>query len=181
MLPTVKGDKKAEFTAKLVQKFSETLIETLKNHPINVKRKKEGKPYTNYVTLRGCGQMLNLLDFKEKFNMRPFMIAPTAIIRGVGITLGIPLLEVKGATGYYDSNLNGKALTAAKAFKSDKFDFGFVHVKSVDDAGHDKDHKIKVEQLEKSDRMIKTFIDEVKGDKERDYIIIITGDHTTPT
>ena len=37
------------------------------------------------------------------------------------------------------------AVAAAEAFKSDKYDFGFVHVKSVDDAGHDKDHKIKVE------------------------------------
>ena len=113
--------------------------------------------------------------------MRPFIIAPTAIIRGVGITLGIPLIEVKGATGYYDSNLNGKAIAAAKAFKSNEYDFGFVHVKSVDDAGHDKDHKMKVEQLEKSDKMIKTFIDEVKDDAEHDYIIVITGDHTTPT
>lgn len=177
----MKDDKKAIFTAKLVQKFSETLIETLKNHPINMQRKKQGKPYTNFVTLRGCGQMLKLTQFKERFKMRPFMIAPTAIIRGVGQTLGIPLIEVKGATGYYDSNLNGKALTAAEAFKSNKYDFGFVHVKAVDDAGHDKDHKIKVEQLEKCDKMIKTFIDKVKDDKDHDYIIIITGDHTTPT
>ena len=125
--------------------------------------------------------MLNLMHFKDRFNMRPFMISPTAIIRGVGRTLGIPLIEVEGATGYYDSNLNGKAKAAAKAFKSNQYDFGFVHVKAVDDAGHDKDHKIKVEQLEKSDRMIKTFIDEVKDDKDHDYIIIVTGDHTTPT
>jgi len=42
------------------------------------------------------------------------MIAPTAIIRGVGITFGIPLIEVEGTTGYYDSNLNGKAAKAAE-------------------------------------------------------------------
>jgi 2,3-bisphosphoglycerate-independent phosphoglycerate mutase len=73
------------------------------------------------------------------------MIAPTAIIRGIGKTIGIPLIEVEGTTGYYDSNLNGKASTAANLLKSDKYDFGFVHVKATDDAGHDKDHKIKVE------------------------------------
>ena len=68
------------------------------------------------------------------------MIAPTAIIRGVGITAGIPLIEVEGTTGYYDSNLNGKAAKAAELLKTDEYDFGFVHVKGTDDAGHDKSH-----------------------------------------
>jgi len=40
------------------------------------------------------------------------MIAPTAIIRGTGITFGIPVFDVEGTTGYYDSNLNNKALKA---------------------------------------------------------------------
>jgi 2,3-bisphosphoglycerate-independent phosphoglycerate mutase len=30
---------KAHFTAELVQKFSETIRETLRNHPINIERK----------------------------------------------------------------------------------------------------------------------------------------------
>ena len=29
--------------------------------------------------------------FQEKHNLRPFMISPTAIIRGVGITFGIKI------------------------------------------------------------------------------------------
>lgn len=98
--------------------------------------------------------MLKLQSFKDKYGMRPFMIAPTAIIRGVGITLNIPLIEVEGTTGYYDSNLNGKAKKAANLLRSNEYDFGFVHVKATDDAGHDKDHKIKVEQFEKCDQMI---------------------------
>jgi 2,3-bisphosphoglycerate-independent phosphoglycerate mutase len=92
------------------------------------------------------------------------MIAPTAIIRGVGITLGMDLVDVEGTTGYYDSNLDGKARKAAELLKYGLYDFGFVHVKATDDAGHDKDHLIKVEQLEKCDRMIGTFIEAVKYD-----------------
>lgn len=109
------------------------------------------------------------------------MIAPTAIIRGVGITFGIPLVEVEGATGYYDSNLDGKATKAAELLKSGEYDFGFVHVKATDDAGHDKNHNIKVEQLEKCDRMVSTFIKSVENDKNHEYIVVVTGDHTTPT
>ena len=108
------------------------------------------------------------------------MIAPTAIIRGVGITFEIPIIEVEGTTGFYDSNLNGKAIKAAELLKSDDYDFGFVHVKATDDAGHDKSPRIKVEQFEKCDQMINTFLEAIK-DSEHEYIICITGDHTTPT
>ena len=112
----------------------------MRNHPINVERKSKGLPYTNFVTLRGCGQRLDVPSFEEKYGLKPFMIAPTAIIRGVGITFQIPLIEVEGATGYYDSNLNGKALKAAELLKGNQYDFGFVHVKATDDAGHDFSH-----------------------------------------
>ena len=40
------------------------------------------------------------------------MIAPTAIIRGAGMTFGIPMVEVEETTGYYNSNLNNKSLKA---------------------------------------------------------------------
>jgi len=79
-------------------------------------------------------------SFQEKYGLKPFMIAPTAIIRGIGITFGIPLIEVEGTTGYYDSNLNGKAQKAGELLRSADYDFGFVHVKATDDAGHDKSH-----------------------------------------
>jgi 2,3-bisphosphoglycerate-independent phosphoglycerate mutase len=73
------------------------------------------------------------------------MIAPTAIIRGAGMTFGIPIVEVEDTTGYYNSNLNNKALKAIELITSEEYDYGFVHVKAVDDAGHDKSLKIKVE------------------------------------
>ena len=100
------------------------------------------------VTLRGAGKKLDIPTFESKHELKPFVIAPTAIIRGVGLQLGIDLLDdVEGMTGYYDSNLEGKCLRAGKEFieNKNKYDFGFVHVKAVDDAGHDKNEKIKIE------------------------------------
>lgn len=77
--------------------------------------------------------------FVEVHNgLRPFMIAPTAIIRGAGISFGIPIVEVEGTTGYYNSNLNNKALKAIELLSTSDYDYGFLHVKAVDDAGHDK-------------------------------------------
>lgn len=36
------------------------------------------------------------------------MIAPTCIIKGLGISVGMDIAEVKGATGSYDSNYYNK-------------------------------------------------------------------------
>lgn len=73
------------------------------------------------------------------------MIAPTAIIRGAGLSIGMDIIEVEGTTGYYNSNLNNKALKAIEMITSTKYDYGFVHIKAIDDAGHDKNLKMKVE------------------------------------
>lgn len=89
------------------------------------------------------------------------MIAPTAIIRGTGITFKIPIIEVEDTTGYYNSNLNNKATKAVQMITSSDYDFGFVHVKAVDDTGHDKNLKMRVEQLEKVDRAIGILIQQL--------------------
>jgi Predicted phosphoglycerate mutase, AP superfamily len=46
------------------------------------------------------------------------MIAPTAIIRGLGITLGIDIIDVPGTTGDYNTNLNLKGQRAAEVITS---------------------------------------------------------------
>lgn len=110
------------------------------------------------------------------------MLAPTAIIRGTGITFGIPIFEVEGATGFYDSNLDNKSARAIEFITKDEFDFGFVHIKAIDDAGHDKNLQMKVTQLEKVDKSIGIVIDKLNelSNEKNQYIICVTGDHTTP-
>ena len=64
-------------------------------------------------------------------------------------------------TGYYDSNLEGKCLRGAEEFieNKNKYDYGFIHVKAVDDAGHDKSERIKIEQIEKADKALAKLIE----------------------
>ena len=99
------------------------------------------------VTLRGCGQRIDVPTFESLHGLRPCMVGPTAIIRGVTMTFGMSVVESEGATGYYDSNLDGNldGKMTAMAGAISNYDFGFVHVKGVDDAGHDKSFDIKHE------------------------------------
>lgn len=99
--------------------------------------------------------VIDVRSFEETHEgLRPFMIAPTAIIRGTGATFQIPIIDVEDTTGYYNSNLNNKAAKAIENIVLMDYDFGFVHIKAVDDTGHDKDLKKKIEQLEKVDKSI---------------------------
>ena len=43
------------------------------------------------VLLRGAGQRISVQTFEEKHGLKAFMVAPTAIIRGVGLTIGMDL------------------------------------------------------------------------------------------
>ena len=45
------------------------------------------------------------------------------------------------------------------------YDFGFIHIKAVDDAGHDKNVEMKLKFLEKTDQMIKHLIDNLQSNK----------------
>ena len=178
----------AVYTAELINVISDEITNVLSKHPINIERKALGLPHTNMVTLRGAGVVCEVPSFIESHGLKPFMIAPTAIIRGVGKTFGFDLIDdVTGMTGFYDSNLEGKCVRAASEFIENKngYDFGFVHIKAVDDAGHDKDSDMKVTQLEKVDRALAKLVNmmgqhALENEATTDYILCVTGDHTTP-
>jgi 2,3-bisphosphoglycerate-independent phosphoglycerate mutase len=53
---------------------------------------------------------------------------------------------VEGATGDYHTNLGAKkdALIRLLTPPDASYSFGFLHVKAVDDAGHDKNRGLKV-------------------------------------
>ena len=80
------------------------------------------------------------------------MVAPTKIIAGLGLSLGIDILEAPGATGDYRTLLTSKATAIAGALSApsnscpnvfvpgsdehkpgrpDGYDFGFFHIKVV--------------------------------------------------
>ena len=103
------------------------------------------------LLLRGCGKKIDAPSFAEMHDgLRGCMIAPTKIIAGIGKTFGIDILPVEGATGDYHTRLSRKAARAARALGGEApscsrsgmngkepYDFCFLHVKGIDDAGHD--------------------------------------------
>ena len=77
--------------------------------------------------------------------------------------LCIDIIDVPGATGDYDSNFEAKGLKAVDVLFSERgYDFGFVHIKAVDDAGHDRDVQLKLELLERFDDALKSVLKKLR-------------------
>lgn len=94
--------------------------------------------------------------------MKSFLIAPTCIIAGLGTTAGMDIIQVPGATGDYHTNFQAKTNAAVENLTQGKYDFGFLHIKAVDDAGHDRNVNLKVKRSShrlKIHRYIKLWLD----------------------
>ena len=172
----------AIYTAKVVNALSDTFRKALMEHPINKERIEQGKEPANVILLRGPGMRLNVQPFNERHNIRAFMIAPTAIIAGLGISIGLPIIKVEGATGDMDSNFDAKAVACAKELGSDKYDMGIIHMKGIDDAAHDGKYMKKVELIERADNALHLLIEKLSQlelENDERYIIAVTADHST--
>eukprot|EP00753_Platysulcus_tardus_P001100 PLAT11057.1.p1 GENE.PLAT11057.1~~PLAT11057.1.p1 ORF type:complete len:439 (-),score=82.22 PLAT11057.1:20-1336(-) len=162
-------------TAAVINELVQEMESILAAHEINVARRVAGLPQGNMVLLRGPGQRLDVESMEERYGLRCCMVAPTAIIAGLGKTIGMTRLACRGGTGDYRTDLSAKAAALLAALSSEAFDFGFLHIKAVDDAGHDRSLSKKVEWLQKADAMLSLLID---GGNDNDWICV-TGDHST--
>ncbi|ELR19878.1 2,3bisphosphoglycerate-independent phosphoglycerate mutase-like protein [Acanthamoeba castellanii str. Neff] len=161
----------------IVNALSVAIHNKLTQHPINETRAKEGKDLANLILLRGCGGLYDVEAFEKRHGLKAFMVAPTCIIKGLGMSLSI------GATGDYHTDLLSKGRTGVHTLVTQDYDFGFVHVKAVDDAGHDRSISRKLEFLGKTDEMLSLIVgklveEEAKGETE--FSVCLTGDHSTP-
>jgi len=174
--------KEAKMTAQLVNELSDQIHKALENHPINEERRRQGKPAANVVLLRGCGTLIEAPTFLQRHALKPFLIAPTCIIAGLAMSLGFDIVKAKGATGDYHTNLQSKGQTLVDTFMKEGCDytFGFIHVKAVDDAGHDRNVGLKVHFLEDIDRMVGSIITQLSAETSTEFTILVTGDHSTP-
>lgn len=176
----VKADTpEAEETARLLNELTIKSQELLENHPVNLKRKAEGKDPANSIWVWSPGYKPSMKTLKEKFGISSgAVISAVDLIKGIGVYAGLESIEVEGATGLYNTNYEGKAEAAIEALK--KNDFVFLHIEASDEAGHEGDVDLKVKTIEYLDsRIVKPIYEEVSKWDEPVSIAILP-DHPTP-
>ncbi|MCS7181169.1 MAG: cofactor-independent phosphoglycerate mutase [bacterium] len=167
-----KGKKTADFLNNLIIESNKYL----ENHPINLKRKKEGKEKANYIWPWSPGRKPKLERFYDKFKVKGAVISAVDLIKGIGKMIGFEIINVPGATGLWDTNYEGKAEYAIEALK--KCDFVYVHVEGIDEASHEGNLELKIKCIEDFDnRLVRIVLENVDLNS---HCISILPDHYTP-
>ena len=149
----------------------------LANCDINKVRIDLGQNPANMIWIWGQGKKPDMPNFFDAYGTSGGMISAVDLLKGMGRVLGLEIAEVPGATGYYDTNYEGKALAALDILE--RRDMVFVHVEAPDEAGHNGDAIEKVRAIENFDSKITgKIIKELS--KRGEYRVLILPDHPTP-
>lgn len=168
-----------ENTAILINKLILRSQELLENHPVNIRRKQEGKDPANSIWPWSPGYKPNMQTMKERFGVeKGSVISAVDLIRGIGVYAGLNPIIVEGVTGLWNTNYKGKAEAAINALKNS--DFVFLHIEASDEAGHEGDFQLKIKTIENLDSLICKPILEAIEKMDESVAVAVLPDHPTP-
>lgn len=168
---------KSENAKDLINMMKES-YDFLMKHPVNIKRMSEGKLPANSIWLWGEGKKPMLDSFEETYGLKGSIISAVDLLKGIGKCAGMRTPDVEGATGYIDTNFEGKARQAVEDLNTG-CDFVYVHFEAPDECGHRREAKNKVRSIEMIDEIVLPII--LEGlEKFDDYKVMILPDHPTP-
>ena len=146
--------------------------EYLKDHEINQKREIPA----NMVWLWGQGVTPSLPNFEETYGITASVITGVDLLKGIGNFAGMNIIDVPGATGYFDTDYKQKGEYGIEALK--ETDLLLIHIEAPDEAGHAQNTAEKVKAIERIDEFIVgPIIESLEGSPYRGAIL---PDHPTP-
>jgi 2,3-bisphosphoglycerate-independent phosphoglycerate mutase len=149
----------------------------LARHPVNIRRASEGKEPVNAIWLWGQGVKPGMKNFRDVYGIDGAMITAVDLMRGLAVSIGFTVIDVPGATGYLDTNYEGKASAALKALR--EVDIVYLHVEAPDEAGHSGSVSNKIKAMEDFDSRVVGPV--LNGLKELGpHRVLLMPDHATP-
>ncbi len=169
-----KGEEGAPF-----YRFMRQSYDVLKDHPVNIERRRRGLKAANSAWLWSPGKKPALPSFYEKWGLQGSVVSAVDLIKGIGICAGMEVLNVEGATGNVHTNYRGKAEAAIDAFRRGR-DYVYIHVEAPDECGHRAEIENKVLSIERIDSEILTPVCEYLKASGEPYRVLVLPDHPTP-
>ena len=167
----------ADANAKVLIDMMKKSYDILKNHPVNLKRVAEGKRPANSIWLWGEGKRPAFPPFEKVYGIKGGVVSAVDLIKGIGRCAEMEVAEVEGATGYIDTNFEGKADAALDLLTRN--DLVYIHFEAPDECGHRNEPENKVKAIEMIDsRVLPRLLEGLKA--YDDYKIMILPDHPTP-
>lgn len=132
----------------------------------------------NQVWLWGQGGQPDLPSFESAYGLRAAMVTAVDLVRGLGVLTSMEIVEVPGATGWFDTDYEGKRDAALRTLAAG-VDLFVIHVEATDEAGHAGDVSEKIRALENWDRRILAGLVEGLGEMGP-WRLLLSPDHATP-
>ncbi len=151
-------------------------VEIFRDHPVNKARIAAGRRPATSAWFWGQGSRPGLDDFEAAHGIKGAVVSAVDLIKGIGKCANMQVIEVEGATGYIDTNFDGKAKAAIEALEN--CDYVYVHLEAPDECGHRREAENKVKAIELIDsKVVKPLLDSLAG---QDFKMLILPDHPTP-
>lgn len=153
--------------------------EILKDHPLNIERKKKGLNPANCCWFWGAGTKPMLSSFEEKNGVKGMMVSAVDLLKGIAVGAGMGVAHVEGANGGLNTNYEGKTQAALDALKNG-YDFAYIHVEAPDEMGHQGSVEKKVKAIEYLDQRVIGPLTRALDEEKTDYRLLVMPDHPTP-
>ncbi len=129
------------------------------DHPVNRRRREDGKTAATDIWPWSGGKKPSLAPFREKYGLVGGVISAVDLLGGIARLAGMEVIHVPGATGFIDTDYEAKARYAVDAL--DRLDFVYMHVEAPpDEAGHmGGSVEEKVRAIERLDEAIGIVLD----------------------
>ena len=174
-------DEKAQFTVNFIVDLCEKAAKFLAEHPLN----KKLKVTANRIWPWSPGYQPNFKPFSEKYaGKTAAVISAVDVVKGIGMCADMEVIEVEGATGWIDTNYEGKAAAAIEAIK--RHDLVYLHVEAIDECSHLGDLDLKIKAINDFDSRIvcpvMTAVIEMihNGEINVDVNFAVLPDHPVP-
>jgi 2,3-bisphosphoglycerate-independent phosphoglycerate mutase len=164
-------------TARPLLEMMEKSFDLLKDHPVNKARVAAGRRPANCIWLWGEGKRPALQPFEALYGIKGGMVSAVDLLKGIANCAGMEVEEVPGATGYIDTDFEGKAKAALDLLTRN--DLVYVHFEAPDECGHRNEPENKVKAIEMIDSRVLPILEEGLEQYE-DYKILLLPDHPTP-
>ena len=163
-----------------LRRMMEASYQILRDHPLNVERKRQGLHPANCCWFWGAGTKPMLSGFTETTGKKGLMISAVDLLKGIAVGAGMGVAHVEGANGGLHTNYEGKARAAVDGLLKQGYAFAYIHVEAPDEMGHQGSVEKKVQAIEYLDDRVIRPVTEAMDKSGEDYRMLVLPDHPTP-
>jgi 2,3-bisphosphoglycerate-independent phosphoglycerate mutase len=121
---------------------------------------------------------MQLESYESLYGLGGGVISAVDLLKGIAKLAGLEAPDVVGATGFLDTNYQGKVDAALEILE--RKDFVFVHIEAPDECGHMGDAQLKTQAIEEFDSRVVAPVFQWLEDAGEPYTLLLCTDHRTP-